>query len=65
MMAKRMGYRGSNPTALKAVSRVYRQEKQKRRQRERECGVPESDTGRRREDESALLPDVRHDGAGA
>lgn len=32
MMAKRMGYRGSDPTALKAIARVYRQEEWKRRQ---------------------------------
>ena len=32
MMAKRMGYRDSDPTALKALSRVYRQERKKRRQ---------------------------------
>ena len=32
MMAKRMGYRGSDPTALKAIGRVYRQEEWKRRQ---------------------------------
>ena len=34
MMAKRMGYRGSDPTALKAIARVYRQEEWKRRQEE-------------------------------
>lgn len=31
-MAKRMGYRGSDPTALKAIARVSRQEEWKRRQ---------------------------------
>lgn len=32
MMAKRMSYRGSDPTAMKAIARVYRQEEWKKRQ---------------------------------
>ena len=32
MMAKRMGYRGSDPTAPKAIGRIYRQEEWKKRQ---------------------------------